>query len=131
MRFLFNSFVISSTCILLISCQRDIAIEIPIEPLPYNPTFVEFISPIGFPPANIPLDNPMTEEGILLGKKLFNDPILSVNNQQACVNCHLQEFSFTDHLQFSVGTSGTIGKEIHGLVNWLGTSNFWDGSTSS
>ena len=36
----------------------------------------------------------MTEEGILLGKKLFNDPILSVNNQQACVNCHMQELVY-------------------------------------
>ena len=70
MRFLFNSFIASSICILLISCERDIAIEIPIEPILYNPTFVEFVSPIGFPPANIPSDNPMTEEGILLGKKL-------------------------------------------------------------
>ena len=107
MRFLFNSFII---CFLFISCERDIPIEIPIEPIPYNPTFVEFLSPIGFPPANIPIDNPMTEEGILLGKKLFNDPILSVNNQQACVHCHMQEYSFTDPSQFSVGTSGTIGK---------------------
>ena len=81
---------------MLISCERDIAIEIPIEPIPYNPTFIEFVNPIGFPPANIPTDNPMTKEGIMLGKKLFNDPILSINNQQACVNCHLQEFSFTD-----------------------------------
>ena len=63
----------------------------------------------------------MTEEGILLGKKLFNDPILSVNNQQACVNCHMQEFSFTDPLQFSVGTSGTIGKRNSmALVNLAG-----------
>ena len=133
MRFLFNSFIICFISSLLISCERDIAIEIPIEPIPYNPTFVEFISPIGFPPANIPFDNPMTEEGILLGKKLFNDPILSVNNQQACVNCHLQEFSFTDPLQFSIGTSGSIGnRNSMALVNlaW-GTSNFWDGSTSS
>lgn len=133
MRFIFNKLITSTICILLISCERDIAVEIPIEPVLYNPTFVEFISPIGFPPANIPFDNPMTEEGISLGKKLFNDPILSVNNQQACVNCHLQEFSFTDPLQFSVGTSGSIGhRNSMALVNlaW-GTSNFWDGSTSS
>ena len=133
MRFIFNKLITSTICILLISCERDIAVEIPIEPVLYNPTFVEFISPIGFPPANIPFDNPMTEEGISLGKKLFNDPILSVNNQQACVNCHLQEFSFTDPLQFSVGTSGSIGhRNSMALVNlaW-GTSNLWDGSTSS
>ena len=133
MRFLFNSVIISSICIFLISCERDIAIEIPIEPIPYNPTFVEFISPIGFPPANIPFDNPMTEEGVFLGKKLFNDPILSGNNQMACVNCHMQNFSFTDPSQFSMGISGEFGsRNSMPLINlaWT-TSNLWDGSAES
>ena len=92
MRFLFNSILLSIICLFLTSCERDIAIEIPIEPIPYNPTFVAFVSPIGFPPVDIPTENPLTEEGIMLGKKLFNDNILSGNNQQACVDCHKQEF---------------------------------------
>ncbi len=133
MRFLLNSIILISIYLFLISCERDIPIEIPLKPIPYNPTFVTFISPIGFPPANIPLNNPLTEEGIMLGKKLFNDPILSGNNQQACVNCHIQEFSFTDPSQFSIGTSGETGnRNSMPLVNlaWS-TSNFWDGSVNS
>ena len=36
----------------------------------------------------IPSNNPQTEEGITLGRKLFFDPILSADNTQACAGCH-------------------------------------------
>ena len=37
------------------------------------------VIPQGLPPMNIPSTNPLTVEGIALGKRLFYDPILSGN----------------------------------------------------
>ena len=120
--------------VLFVSCERDIGVYEPITPqnaipAPFSPTYVELITPQGFPTAEIPEDNPLTEEGILLGKKLFNDPILSGNNTQSCANCHLQTFSFSDPSNVSFGIDGIPGKRnAMSLINlaWT-TSNLWDG----
>ena len=45
-------------------------------------------------PPVIPEDNPLTEEGVALGKKLFFDPALSLNGAQACADCHRPENAF-------------------------------------
>jgi cytochrome c peroxidase len=45
----------------------------------------------------IPADNPMTVEGIALGRKLFYEKRLSGDNTMSCATCHVQApFSFTD-----------------------------------
>ena len=49
----------------------------------------------------IPSNNPQTEEGISLGKKLFFDPILSADNTLACAGCHNVSNAFTDTTRFS------------------------------
>ena len=41
-----------------------------------------------FPQVTLPPDNPLTEEGVALGKRLFFDPVLSVNGTQSCSSCH-------------------------------------------
>ena len=90
-------------------------------------------TPYGFPDMIIPSDNPMTVEGVELGKKLFKDPILSANNTLACINCHLPSSSFSDPNQFSSGVNGTLGeRHASALINvgWNNSFN-WDGSASS
>ena len=90
-------------------------------------------TPYGFPNMNIPSDNPMTVEGVFLGEKLFKDPILSANNTQACINCHQQNFSFSDPNQFSTGIDNIQGtRNASALINigW-NTSFNWDGSSLS
>lgn len=82
-------------------------------------------------PPNIPEDNPMTYEGVALGRKLFYDPILSGDGTQACANCHAPEFAFTDTNQFSTGIDGIQGGRnsmpIFNLA-WNNTKKlFWDG----
>ena len=52
----------------------------------WDPTPYELIIPQGFPDMIIPLDNPMTEEGVALGRRLFYDPILSADNTQSCAS---------------------------------------------
>ena len=95
---------------------------------PYN---IE--TPYGFPEMIIPENNPTTLEGVTLGKKLFNDPILSANNTQACVNCHQRSSSFTENNQFSIGIDGVMGnRNASALVNIGWNNNFnWDGSKST
>lgn len=41
-------------------------------------------------------DNPTTKAGFELGKKLFNDLMLSIDNSVACSNCHTKSLAFTD-----------------------------------
>lgn len=82
-------------------------------------------------PPVLPEDNPLTEEGIALGKKLFFDPILSANNTQACADCHRPENAFSDPRRFSVGIDGSLGtRNSMPLQNlaWNFEENFfWDG----
>ena len=95
------------------------------EPKPY---FIDY--PQGFPEFPIPADNPMTKEGVALGKRLFFDPILSLDNSQSCGSCHAQGFGFTDSgKQFSIGVDGSIGERNSMQLFNLGYMNslFWDG----
>ncbi|MDC3340896.1 cytochrome-c peroxidase [Flavobacteriaceae bacterium] len=86
-------------------------------------------------PPEIPRDNPLTVEGIALGKALFYDPILSANNTQSCASCHLQSGGFTDPNQFSVGIDGSVGfRNSMPLFNlaWNRRGPFnWDGSAAT
>ncbi|WP_406968028.1 cytochrome-c peroxidase [Flavisericum labens] len=83
----------------------------------------------------IPVDNLQTVEGIALGKKLFFDPILSVNKTQACADCHVPQNAFTDPDRFSDGVNGSLGnRNSMPLFNlaWNYDENFfWDGSAFS
>ena len=52
------------------------------------------------------LDYKTTPEKIALGKKLFNDPILSGNNTRSCASCHHEDKAFTDGLERAVALDG-------------------------
>ncbi|WP_373456515.1 cytochrome-c peroxidase [uncultured Tenacibaculum sp.] len=79
----------------------------------------------------IPSTNPTTKEGVRLGKKLFFDPILSLDNSTSCASCHDPKKSFTDNLQFSGGVNNKIGtRNSMPLFNlaWNFDERFaWDG----
>jgi cytochrome c peroxidase len=81
----------------------------------------------------MPADNPLTREGIDLGRKLFNDRILSESDVQACADCHRIANAFADTLRLSVGARGAAGsRNAPSLVNagWL-PNLFWDGRAAS
>jgi cytochrome c peroxidase len=95
----------------------------------YDPTPYELEIPSHFPQMEIPEDNPMTVEGVTLGKKLFYDKILSLDKTISCGSCHAPNAGFADHNQFSTGVNGALGnRQSMALVNlgWQ-TSFFWDG----
>ena len=83
------------------------------------------------PAPLIPANNPLTVQGIELGRKLFFDPILSGDGTQACASCHAPEFAFTDTNRFSTGIDGLMGdRQSMALFNmaWnFGEKFFWDG----
>lgn len=86
------------------------------------------------PSPNFPEDNPLTEEGVLLGRMLFYDPLLSKDSTISCSSCHHQHHAFSDHHRFSKGVDGSIGsRNSMALFNLARHENgfFWDGRAST
>lgn len=122
-------------CFLLLqfSCGDDREIS-KLSSTPFNPTKYELKIPEGFPQMDIPLDNPLTEEGITLGKSLFFDPILSADSSMSCATCHETRLSFTDGKALSSGIDGIFGKRSAMSLLNLGYNQsglFWDGRVAS
>ncbi len=63
-------------------------------------------SPQVFNTDNTPAVNRITDAGAALGRVLFYDRRLSLNDRVSCATCHQQQFSFSDTLQLSVGFRG-------------------------
>lgn len=95
---------------------------------------VDFEVPANFPQPFYDLtENPLTEEGIKLGKKLFYDGALSSDGMVSCGFCHQQPSAFTQHGHVvSHGVNDRVGKR-NALpifnVAWLKTF-FWDGGVN-
>jgi cytochrome c peroxidase len=67
---------------------------------------------------NTPADNPITDAGAMLGRVLFYDTRLSVNNSISCGSCHQQQHAFADPRRFSKGFNGQAGdRHAMSLVN--------------
>lgn len=118
MKYLFIIFIVLVT---FFSCKKD--------NVSYNPTPYLLKIPSHFPDMIIPADNPMTVEGVALGRKLFYEKRLSGDNSQACASCHAPANAFSDPNQFSTGIDGLEGnRNSMALINlgWQ-TSYFWDG----
>jgi len=122
-------------CLGILSCSKsgtgsigddeDLYIPVPVA-LDIPPLFEQLlINPL------IPNDNPLTEEGIALGKKLFFDRKLSGDNSQSCASCHNPRNAFTDDTQFSDGIDGVFGTRnsmpLFNLAWNFGNRFAWDG----
>jgi len=114
------------------ACEKDLPMDDPSdEQVNYPPaTPFELEIPEGFPPPKIPTDNPLTVEGIALGRHLFWDPILSKDNKMNCAGCHAPNAAFTDINRRSIGVDGIAGKRNSmALFNLAWSPSFlWDGS---
>ncbi len=83
---------------------------------------------------NTPDNNPITDKGAALGRVLFYDKQLSVNNTVACASCHKQQFAFGDNVSASQGVNGTTGRHSMRLVNARFADEdrfFWDERANS
>lgn len=93
-----------------------------------TPYVIENYSPLPALPANTA--NPLTQEGIALGKKLFYDKRLSGDNTMSCNSCHKQENAFATNMQFEKGIDNILGsRNSMPLFNlaWNTELFFWDG----
>jgi cytochrome c peroxidase len=65
--------------------------------------------PVGFPAIPFPDDNRFTEERWRLGKRLFYDPIMSLDSSISCGSCHMPQYAFSDTLALSLGSDKALG----------------------
>ncbi|MEQ6118878.1 cytochrome c peroxidase [Reichenbachiella sp. MALMAid0571] len=100
-----------------------------------EPTKLELNYPSFFPkPKDFPVRNPLTVEGVELGRMLFYDPALSASGKISCATCHLQQLSFSDGQKLSSsGISGNMLKRNSpALINLAWMDNlFWDGGVKN
>lgn len=68
------------------------------------------VVPAHFPLPTQPEDNVATAERIALGRRLFFDPLLSVDSSVSCASCHHPSRAFSDTVALSVGVNGGVGK---------------------
>jgi cytochrome c peroxidase len=64
---------------------------------------------------NSPNNNPINDRVATLGRVLFYDKRLSVNDTTACASCHQQANGFDDPNRFSTGFSGTAFTSAHAM----------------
>lgn len=78
--------------------------------------------------VDMPYDNPLTEEGIALGRLLFHDKALSNDGSLSCASCHLQAHAFSDPRPRSVGMEGTAGARNAPTIQNVAWDHFffWD-----
>ncbi len=116
---------LSTFLLLLFACKKEKA--------EFRPTPLAIQIPSHFPEMPIPTDNPLTEEGVELGRYLFYDKRLSGNDEMSCASCHMAFASFTDTAKYSTGIDGIQGnRNAMALIN-LGWDAFffWDGRATS
>ena len=111
--------------------MRRIAILLVLMAAACGPRKERFVTPQGFPQPVYAFDrNPLTREGIALGRHLFYDKTLSKDGTISCASCHVQSAGFAQPGQpVSVGIFHRKGnRNVPALQNlaWS-TSFFLDG----
>ncbi len=89
--------------------------------------------PPGILPPEVPEDNPTTPEKVALGKKLYFDKRLSVDDTVSCATCHDPEKGFADGKPIAEGVEGKKGTRNSPTV--LNAAffelQFWDGRVAT
>ena len=99
---------------------------------PHKLTYLKLVIPKGWPKpsSDIFLANPLTEEGFVLGRKLFYDGRLSKDGNFPCAGCHQQFAAFATYAHdFSHGFNNSFTKRnAPALFNlaWMKEMH-WDG----
>jgi cytochrome c peroxidase len=121
--------------VLLCSCagpstEQKAATEAPARPIG---TPIEIKAPLGLPPVPIPADNPATADTVALGRRLYYETKLSVDNTISCASCHGPAMGFADNHPVSTGVNGKKGGRNSPTVFNAAyfTLQFWDGRAPS
>jgi cytochrome c peroxidase len=118
--------VISVVLFVLVSCK-------PLDPNTTTSKYV-FEAPVLYgTPKHLTSDNPLTNEGIDLGRHLFYDPILSIDYSLSCSSCHNQKFGFSDTAKLSKGVKGQRTDRHSMAISNTAWQNafFWDGRVAT
>jgi cytochrome c peroxidase len=91
----------------------------------YGTDWPEYYDADVFDLDNTPVGNEISSEGATLGRVLFYDKRLSINNEISCASCHQQGNGFTDDPQFSLGFNGVDVTGAHSMR--LGNARFYEG----
>ena len=130
----------------LIACEKDKApdqyqldnevlasiLNLPVEPFIYaSPSLPNYLTVLQITAQdNTPADNQITDWGATLGRVLFYDKQLSINNTVSCASCHKQEIGFSDEKILSEGfDGGHTGRHSMSLLQAAYYQNgrfFWD-----
>ncbi|MCK9613000.1 MAG: hypothetical protein M0R16_08890 [Bacteroidales bacterium] len=140
-----TAFFILGIFLIIYSCKKNEPEPEPEEEV-YNPTPYTIQRPWYFPTdMNIPSDNPMTVEGIELGRYLFYDGRFGgrshPDSMMSCATCHLQENAF----ECGINNPDYPGGITHGItgiqtphvmlplfnVVWNPNGYLWNGSIYS
>lgn len=93
---------------------------------------IDYRVPSNFPPLAYNMsNNPLTQKGFELGKKIFYDGRLASDGVVSCGFCHIQEDAFTHHGHtFSHGVGDGIGTRNAPPIQNMAyqTQFFWDGA---
>ena len=112
---------------LLLSCTSD-------DSQNYQNIPINYRVPSNFPPLAYSMENnPLTEKGFELGKKIFYDGRLASDGVVSCGFCHIQKDAFTHHGHtFSHGVGEGIGtRNAPPIQNMAYQAQFfWDGATN-
>jgi cytochrome c peroxidase len=125
----------------LMSCQQDtfesssteqLSPQLPSAPFTY-PKYLSELTSAGHVPNFGGQNINVTDLGAQLGRVLFYDPQLSLNNRIACASCHHQALGFAESKPMSMGFAGKMtSRNSMAIVNIAGNNNlFWDSRTSS
>jgi cytochrome c peroxidase len=116
-----------------VSCQRDNgnltyeaeSLKLPATTLNYKLPSKAEANGIAF---NESPTNPITNDAATLGRVLFYDKKLSLNNQVACASCHHQANAFADNVALSTGFNGQkTSRNASTITNAnLEKGLFWD-----
>jgi cytochrome c peroxidase len=121
--------IIVIVCCVFVACTYDKGLP------PKQPTPITFNIPAGWPATQYNFTaNPLTEEGLRLGRKLFYDKRLSVDGTVNCGTCHEQAASFVlyDHdLGHGINNEHTL-RNPQPLINLAWRKEMtWDGGAGS
>lgn len=123
-KFIFLFFLLGISGTLFIGCQKSdstpkaVELNLPETPLNYAlDNFPEHFSSVASF-NNEPLDNQVSDHGATLGRVLFYDTKLSLNNTVSCGTCHIQSKAFSDGLALSPGFEGKLStRNTMSLIN--------------
>ncbi len=94
--FFLNFFSFLLIVVVFVACNKPDS-EDELSPKEELLTAYSITTPNYMPQMHIPADNPLTVEGILLGRKLYYDTLLS-NVGLSCSSCHSQSRAFSDSI---------------------------------